>query len=776
MDEDISSRVAWKLRKAITGDKASSTPQSGVARVQRRDANGTVWLRIPGSTVDTPVTGAVVVNVAAGDLVSYSVGGGRVTITGNSTDPSAGVRTVNVVRRAAVIATELAKDAKAIAEATGQFFWHDGNGAHVSTEEGNPTGPQNALWNSLGMLFRSGANNLLALVAGDDPGMDVYDGQGNEDENVMASYRGSGARIGYENSLNMLIGAAGQLFRNGPHNLLSMTPSSVQTDVFACDGTKTRFELSATPAKVEMVEVNGVYTEDYSLDGKYVVLPTAPTAGSSVEVDYKTELTTLTIYDGTAWTSVHDNVVAVFNEVGARIGRRNGTHTSFTEDGMEVVKGGISKASFSDSARVGTLSGGHVTIAPTSMEYLQGNDSAFAVETVGDPVKYQIGRVFDSSTVTGTHVYAEPKPTRNIAAYGLKINGDYDIALFTDDGSGGYLNLNNGEVSDISVTGFDLTPSGSQRILGYKVSYSHSDDFNLYVAESIPIYEVEARVGTEDGLNTTVRPDGFGVNYAEDRLFDVSSDGLATNIYMGGSTLPSGFDYTDNQVLAIFEYLKSGCTVSGSIVLDPEGVDTTWRVSDDGYGFLYDSAGVQVHGPGVGEIEYTVNHRWLMDPPLQPQSEIPGAPVSIDMGNVGIRAMNGRMNVTGRIVTSANGKLLWSNAYQMTVGQQADLSERIADQPTGIVLVWSGFSGGAQNYQWHFDYVPKEWVYVHSGNGMTCIMAGAAFSPIAAKYVYIHDSDSGGYITGHAANNQSGTTNGITYNNAAYVLREVWGV
>lgn len=196
MAENISGSVAWRLRKAIKGVSGGESRQSGTARVMRRDSDGTVWLRMPGSTIDTPVTGAVVANVEAGDVISYAIQGGRVSIEGNASDPSVGERVVGTVRRVAARAASLASSAKAIAEATGQHFWHDDNGAHISTTDRDPAGARNAVWNSLGMLFRSGTDILLAIVAGDDSGVDVYDGGGNEDENVLASFRGSGLRIG----------------------------------------------------------------------------------------------------------------------------------------------------------------------------------------------------------------------------------------------------------------------------------------------------------------------------------------------------------------------------------------------------------------------------------------------------------------------------------------------------------------------------------------------------------------------------------------------------
>lgn len=194
---------------------------------------------------------------------------------------------------------------------------------------------------------------------------------------------------------------------------------------------------------------------------------------------------------------------------------------------------------------------------------------------------------------------------------------------------------------------------------GKKRSQVGADGLHVYVdstEDEVAHFGESARIGKSSGFNTLIEEDEFAIRYATDRLFDVSSDGKTTSIYMGGSTLPSGYKYTDNQLSTIYDYLQSGCTVSGRVVLDPNGSDTTWRLSDDGYGFLYDAAGDQIISPGLGEIEYLPSTgTWTIDPPLQPQSEIPGAPVSIDMGNVGIRASNNRLIIMASGVAEGGG-------------------------------------------------------------------------------------------------------------------------
>lgn len=69
------------------------------------------------------------------------------------------------------------------------------------------------LLNSLGMLFRSGTNNLLSLVTGDSPGVHIYDGAGNAAANIVASFTSTLIELGKNstNSVIRLCGGAGKI-------------------------------------------------------------------------------------------------------------------------------------------------------------------------------------------------------------------------------------------------------------------------------------------------------------------------------------------------------------------------------------------------------------------------------------------------------------------------------------------------------------------------------------------------------------------------------------
>ena len=129
------------------------------------------------------------------ELIVTLVGEGPLKTPVVTANPGSGDR----MRTLVSTAQSVADAAQAVADAVNQHFWHDSNGAHVteSTQEEweqSNSGP-NSLWNSLGMLFRDGLNNLLALVTGSSPGVVIYDGGGNAASNVVSDFTADGVRF-----------------------------------------------------------------------------------------------------------------------------------------------------------------------------------------------------------------------------------------------------------------------------------------------------------------------------------------------------------------------------------------------------------------------------------------------------------------------------------------------------------------------------------------------------------------------------------------------------
>lgn len=108
---------------------------------------------------------------------------------------------IDRIKTIASNAAETADAAQEVAEAVNQHFFSDDNGIHVTevTQEDwdeNQTGA-NVLINSIGQLFRDGLNNLLTLTTQDDArALTIWDGLGNEADNILAQFSGNRIRLG----------------------------------------------------------------------------------------------------------------------------------------------------------------------------------------------------------------------------------------------------------------------------------------------------------------------------------------------------------------------------------------------------------------------------------------------------------------------------------------------------------------------------------------------------------------------------------------------------
>lgn len=147
--------------------------------------------------------------VAAGDdVVMGLTGNGPLKVPIVLANPGSGDRMAAAVQDAHDLAASvegIAQEAKDVAEATGQNFWPDTDGVHVTQvtkdEWNDSTSPNyhsgaNVLLNALGQLFRDGLNNILAILSGTDPGVAIYDGQGNDADNILAEFTSDHVRIG----------------------------------------------------------------------------------------------------------------------------------------------------------------------------------------------------------------------------------------------------------------------------------------------------------------------------------------------------------------------------------------------------------------------------------------------------------------------------------------------------------------------------------------------------------------------------------------------------
>lgn len=207
----------------------------------------------------------------------------------------------------------IAETAQQVAVAVNQHFWDDAQGAHVTEvtkdEWLDQTGPlyqsgANSLWNSLGMLFRKGLTNLMALVV-DDPddevlgetGIAIYDGQGNASTNIVASFTNDGVTLGRENeshakldyhSLQLVDKEGNSYFQ--ARDLRDRTGKADIQTVFIGDGEKTMYNIipnaltNSYSVKVNGTEVTSGVTKTYAS----VTFATAPAQGAEITVSYTT--------------------------------------------------------------------------------------------------------------------------------------------------------------------------------------------------------------------------------------------------------------------------------------------------------------------------------------------------------------------------------------------------------------------------------------------------------------------------------------------------------
>lgn len=117
--------------------------------------------------------------------------------------------------------------------------------------------------------------------------------------------------------------------------------------------------------------------------------------------------------------------------------------------------------------------------------------------------------------------------------------------------------------------------------------------------------------------------------------------------------------------------------------------------------------------------------------------------------------------------------VLWSGAWFMDASHTATLSERVSDQLTGIVLIWSYYTNGAaQDYGWHSTFIPKGMVELKNGVGWDIPLRRDKNATFGTKYVYVYDNR----IVGHADNIATGTASNVPYKNNQWVLRYVIGL
>lgn len=219
----------YQLARDLTGTDRKEDPAASIGRTRTYtgtalgpSSDGSVLIQLDSADVVSQdgtdhVTIPTCPSVLAGDRVMVTSVNGTGTV---SYVPGEGDRQ----NAAIVTATQIANDAKAIADAVDQHFFADTNGIHVTTEVDDPAGTHNILINSLGILLRAVTNNLVSITSS---AIAFFDGLGNAATNIVASFGASGATIGYASGQHLSIDSDSVDVMNGGTVQSSFSASSV---------------------------------------------------------------------------------------------------------------------------------------------------------------------------------------------------------------------------------------------------------------------------------------------------------------------------------------------------------------------------------------------------------------------------------------------------------------------------------------------------------------------------------------------------------------------
>ena len=259
--------------------------------------------RISGTATANSENGTVTVQLEDGDVVELgtigSVRSGQtvtIHVQGNSAQVVAAEGWGDALQDSVDEAVE-------VANATGQHFWEDTNGAHVTevtreewedTTGANYHAGYNSLWNSLGLLFRKALNNLVAIT---QSAVTFYDGSGNNAANVTASFGSSGAQVGRTGESHMVMDYRSMALadKDGTEyfaagDMRDSTGYASMTVTFVGDGSTTTFRFYPAAASTSSITVSvsdssgGTVTKNTA----YVQFSTAPTDGATITVSYTT--------------------------------------------------------------------------------------------------------------------------------------------------------------------------------------------------------------------------------------------------------------------------------------------------------------------------------------------------------------------------------------------------------------------------------------------------------------------------------------------------------
>ena len=354
--ETVEESIDAKIEKASRGGQKTVT-----AVYCGKDADGKPYVQIPGADDTTPIR-RMSVQADIGDTVTVTIENGMAVVDSNVSNPSASssnLQAVEVkaskaqqtadeaVEKAARIerkteaamtqaleASNIAAEAQQVADAINQHFWDDDNGAHVTdvTQEEWTAAVEdnfsdlstnkpyhNSLFNSLGMLFRSALNNLVAITRS---AIAFYDGNGNQSANIVAEFGANGAQIGKDDEAHVevtnqyisIMGGSSRYLKLGPMSWSSGVPTGGGVIYFNNSGGQ--YVLSDTTGSIQIGSDKDVTlysglrnssTSGYNMRASVSV--NKPTSGGSGNSDYAFSIRRTKSEGGSS--SINEGILAV---------------------------------------------------------------------------------------------------------------------------------------------------------------------------------------------------------------------------------------------------------------------------------------------------------------------------------------------------------------------------------------------------------------------------------------------------------------------------------
>lgn len=198
------------------------------------DAVGSDFGAEPDATIVTLPTSPA---VKMGDTVAVTLlGGNTVKHPYVSAVIGSGDETRSLAETASTLSDEAITIAEHIANLTGQYFWYDDDGAHITeipqsewTDETSPNyhSGHNVLITSEGQLFRIAQTVMLGIY---ESGVDIYDGEGTTEFNSLTSIKPANVRVGPQISNNFNANETEVSLKAGYNNIFSVQYSTGSRD------------------------------------------------------------------------------------------------------------------------------------------------------------------------------------------------------------------------------------------------------------------------------------------------------------------------------------------------------------------------------------------------------------------------------------------------------------------------------------------------------------------------------------------------------------------